>query len=156
MQKRRRRRVAKGPQVVIRAMAVPTHMGGQEDDPDDISNKVVKLLRDVARLKVAVHAASSRYVQIMDAIESNVSWSWGRGACKQRKLAAAQEQLKAALNEWHRAYVCTVDVGGTRKKYAAERAMVEVAHFLEAKLVIDKVASISTSMHRAHAETQQS
>ena len=115
----------------------------------------MKLLRDVARLKVAVHAASSRYVQIMDAIESNVSWNWGRGACKQRKLAAAQEQLKAALNEWHREYVCTVDVGGTRKKYAAERVMVEVTHFLEAKPVIDKVTSISTSMHHAHAGIQQ-
>jgi capsid protein len=114
----------------------------------------VKLLRDVARLKVAAHAASSNYV--MAAIESNVSWSWGRGACEQRKLAAAQEQLKAALSKWHQEYVCTVDVGGIRKKYAAERVMVEVTHFLEAKLVIDKVASISTSMHRAHAEAQQS
>ena len=113
------------------------------------------MLRYAARLKVAVHAASSNYVQIMAAIESNVSWSWGRGACKQRKLAAAQEQLKAALNEWHRAYVCTVDVGGTRKTYAAERVMVEVTHFLEAKLVVDKVAPISASMRRAHAEVQQ-
>ena len=115
----------------------------------------MKLLRYAARLQFAVHAASSKYVQIMAAIESNVSWSWGRGACKQRKLAAAQEQLKAALNEWHREYVCTVDVGGTRKKYAAERVMVEVTHFLEAKRVVGKVASISTSMHRAHAGIQQ-
>ena len=44
-------------------MAVPTHMGGQEDDPDDISKKVMKLLRYAARLQVAVHAASSNYVQ---------------------------------------------------------------------------------------------
>ena len=115
----------------------------------------MKLLRDVARLKVAVHAASSNYVQIMAAIEPRVSWSWGRGACKQRKLAAAHEQLKAALNEWHQEYVCTVDVGGIHKKYAAERAMAEATHFLEAKLVIDKVASIRTSMHRAHAGVQQ-
>jgi hypothetical protein len=133
----------------------PSEKGGDDDD-DDPKKRLVKLFRDAAIVKIKFHSASSSFVQMACAIDSDPSWGWAKGGVQHQKLVSAQESLKGALNDWHREFVCSSDATGVKKKYSAERCTVELNKFIAAKPLVDKLAAILCSTNRAHEELQNS
>jgi hypothetical protein len=132
----------------------PTEKG--DDDDDDPKKRIAKLFREASKVKTTFHSASSSFVQMSAAIEADPAWSWAKGGVQHHKLVTAQNSLKAALNDWHREFVCSPDVTGIRKKYSVERCTVELNKFIEAKPLVDKLAAIVTNTNRAHEELQHS
>jgi hypothetical protein len=133
-----------------------TGKGDEASPGDDKKKEFARLQRDALKLKQTFHSASSNYVQMKHAIDTDSSWSWTKcgppETTKEVILLKAKTDLQNMLNDWHKEFLCNNDFSGIRKKYAPERLIVELTKFIEAKGAVDKLSTMLESMNRAHVQ----
>ncbi len=60
--------------------------------------------------------------------------------------------MNSTFNDWHHNFLVVSDFSTLRKMYPVDRITVELTSFLDTKGDIEKLAAITKSMYRAHAE----
>jgi hypothetical protein len=132
---------------------------GKGDDPspgDEKKKEFGRLQRESIKLKQLFHTASSNFIQMRQAIDTDASWAWATcgpaDATKLAKLVQVKTELQAMQNDWHKEFLCNTDIAGIRKKYTPERVTVELTKFLESKIAVDKLTSMLEAMNRVHTE----
>jgi hypothetical protein len=128
--------------------------GNPPEDPDSPNDgkkidPIAALLKKSAKMKNQFHSASSNFIQINQAIETDNAWAWARGGIWQTKLHEAKTALQESMTPWHKEFLCS-DAAVMKKKYTPERLTVELSNFVEAGPLIEKLAKVVAGISKAH------
>ena len=129
--------------------------GGDDDaeaSPDSNQKKqLANTIREAGKVKLTFHSASSNYVHMITAIKDHPDWDWCKGGVVELRLRNAKEVLQAAINPWHKEFLCE-DLTVMKKRYSTERMIVELQAFIETKELIMQLTKNIDSANWAHQE----
>jgi hypothetical protein len=134
--------------------------GGKVKNSDEVNEspdaekkqQFAKLMREAMKLKQVFHTASSNFVQVITAIDTDSKWSWAKGGPQEARLRDMKAKLQTELNPWHEEFLVTADFVVLKRKYSTERIVVELSKFMQIKAMVESLAKTIGNTNNAHSE----